>query len=348
MDGVSEEALALCREADLVDLHIDSFIPIRLYGYDVYRRHRGPGWLFGQWDLPRASASGLNGAQWSITTNPFRTSAGRYRALVRNLERLSALVEASEGKLRLARTVDEYRAAQRAGAHAVIPAVQGGNALDATVGDVAQLPSPGLVRVTILHLTPSRIGAPSYPLQVFMRNKGLTEHGRQVVQRLNARRVFVDVAHLHPRAIDDVLQVHDRTLPLIATHTGVMGAHRMWRNLSDAHVRAVADTGGVVGIVTASLYLGRRRGRSGLDRFVDHIEHVIRVGGEESAAIGTDFDGFILPFRDVGGAHTYPRMVEAMLRRGWPECRIRRVMGENFLRSWRELRPDRPETIGPC
>lgn len=339
---VSEAARQLCREADLVDLHIDTFIPIRLYRYDIYRRHRGPGWLFGQWDLPRARESGLDGAMWSITTNPFRTASGRLKTLKTNLRRLCELVERSQGRLALAPDLVAYRRARAAGAHAVIPAVQGGNALDASEGATDDLPDPGLVRVTLLHLTPSRIGAPSYPLHVFQRHAGLTSHGRRVVERLDAGRVFVDVAHLHARGIDDVLEVHDRTLPLMASHTGLDGAHRLWRNLQDHHLRAVADTGGVVGVITAALYLGRRRGRTGLDRFVDHVEHVVKVAGEDAAAIGTDFDGFILPFREVGGAHSYPAMVEAMLRRGWSERRIRKILGENFLRAWRELRPIDP------
>jgi len=259
--------------------------------------------------------------------------------LQRNARRLHRVVAGSAGRLRWASDVSEVRAAIRAGAHAVIPAIQGGNALDACRGDLSVLPVPGLSRVTLLHLTPSRIGAPSYPLQLLQRHKGLTTHGREMVERLDAQRVFVDVAHLHARGIDDVLEVHDRRLPLVATHTGLDGAHRLWRNLSDAHVRAIADTGGVVGVVTASLYLGRRRGRRGVERFVDHLEHVVRVGGEDAVAIGTDYDGFILPFSDVGGAHAYPAMVDGMLRRGWTERRIRKVLGGNFLRAWADLRP---------
>lgn len=343
---VSSEAHALCRSADLIDLHVDTFIPMRLFGYDPFRHHRGPGWLFGQWDLPRAAASGLDGAMWSITTNPFRTAAGRWRTLEANLRRLADFAARSEGRLRVARDVAEYRAARAAGAHAVIPAIQGGNALDHRLDDVGRLPEPGLARVTLVHLTPCRAGAPSYPLHVLQRRKGLTAHGRRLVEVLNAARIFVDLAHLHARGIDDVLDVHDRSLPLMASHTGVGGAHPLWRNPSDAHVRAIADSGGVVGIITASLYLGRRRGRSGAQRFVDHVEHVIRVGGEDTPAIGTDFDGFILPFAEVGGAHAYPRMVEEMLRRGWTEGRVRKVMGGNFLRAWSDLRSPRPEA-GP-
>ncbi len=334
---VSDAARDLAQDADFIDLHVDSFIPARLYGYDVERRHRGPGWLFGQWDLPRARAAHLDGAMWSITTQPFGTDESRWNALRANLERLQSWAENTDGVALVGGTA-EYRTARANGDLALFPAIQGGNALDRSAGDTQSLPPPGLVRVTLVHLTPSKVGAPNHPFHWFRGDKGLTAHGRTMVERLNHQRVFVDLAHLHPTGVDDALDVHDRRQPLVATHTGVDGVHRHWRNLSDDHLKAIADTGGVVGIVTADLYLGRVPGRSGVDRFLDHVDHVIRVAGEGTPAIGTDWDGFILPPVDLRGAHAYLALVDGMLARGWSEARVRGVLGANFLRALADLR----------
>ena len=80
--GVSLEAIDLARRSDLIDLHLDTFLPIRMWGYDVRVRH-GTGLLggiaFGHIDIPRAMDAGLSGGLWSITTNPFRTAAGRWQ-----------------------------------------------------------------------------------------------------------------------------------------------------------------------------------------------------------------------------------------------------------------------------
>ena len=72
---------------------------------------------------------------------------------------------------------------------------------------------------------------------------------------------------------------------------------------------------------------------------LEHLEHICDVAGDDAAAIGSDYDGAISPPHDVPGADTYPVLVQHMLNRGWSEERIRKVLGENFLRSLKDLRP---------
>ena len=72
---------------------------------------------------------------------------------------------------------------------------------------------------------------------------------------------------------------------------------------------------------------------------VEHMERVIDAGGEQAVAVGSDFDGAIVPPPDLWGGETYPRLVQHMLDRGWSQSRIRGCLGENFLRSFAELRP---------
>jgi membrane dipeptidase len=151
--------------------------------------------------------------------------------------------------------------------------------------------------------------------------------------------VFVDLAHLHEQAFWDVVAVHDKTQPLIATHTGVAGVKPHWRNLTDAQVKAIADTGGVVGIIFAEEFLRRPDGPKDGAMIVEHAEHVIDVAGEDCVAFGSDYDGMIVPPRDVAGVDAYPKLVQHMLDRGWREERIRKALGRNFLRALGLLRP---------
>jgi membrane dipeptidase len=72
---------------------------------------------------------------------------------------------------------------------------------------------------------------------------------------------------------------------------------------------------------------------------VEHLEHIVTVAGEDVPAIGSDYDGMIVPPPDVPGADSYPKLVQHMLDRGWKEERIRKVLGANFLRSLGRLRP---------
>ena len=135
------------------------------------------------------------------------------------------------------------------------------------------------------------------------------------------------------------VEMHDRTLPLIATHTGVCGVRPHWRNLDDRQIRAIADSGGVVGIIFAGNFLSRSGGPRNVDMVVEHLEHVLKVGGAECPAIGTDFDGAISPPSDIRSAHGYACLVDALLRRGHPVEVVEGILGRNFLMSFKRLRP---------
>jgi membrane dipeptidase len=221
---------------------------------------------------------------------------------------------------------------------AVFLAVQGGNAFD-SAADVQLIPDGALLRVTLMHLTDSALGATSSPLGRSRGRGGLTAAGRAMVEVLNERRILVDLAHASKHTFFDALDVHDRELPPVVTHTGVSGVHRSWRNLDDDQIRAIADCGGVVGIMYHRGFLGRPARRVGAEAIVRHLEHAIAVGGEDVAALGSDWDGMIVTPRDMPTALELPVLVDHMLARGWAGDRIRRVLGTNALRLIAAIRP---------
>jgi len=327
------------RDAELVDLHIESYIPPRLWGYDLFERHDrhflGGRW-FGHLDLPRALDGGMTGGMWSIATNIARGPRGRWEALRENVAGLRATVEATEGRFEVVRDATEWREARGRGAHACLICVQGGNAYDAAPhADALE----DVVRVTVLHLSNSILGRTSSPASGMAR-PGLTARGRAFVEQLDEARMFVDLAHIDREGFFDAVDVHDPTLPLIVTHTGVNGVHRHWRNLDDDQIRAIADSGGVVGIMFQTAFLRARGMPEDASLVVAHLEHVIDVGGEAAAALGSDYDGAIIPPPDLrDGFLAFFRIVQVMLDRGWSEARIRRVLGINFVESFAALRP---------
>lgn len=341
--GCSIEAAALVRASDVIDLHLDTFIWPRAVGYDVLARHAGGpfGRRFGgHVDVPRLREGGLTGAMWSITTNPVRSASRRWEVFLQNLRALRALVARSNGALAECRTLRDYRQARARGAHGCFIAIQGLNAIEAALGGVAAIPDDCVVRATLVHLTNACYGATSSPLGFPLADKHLTPAGRDVIAQMNARHVFVDLAHIHERSFWDAVAVHDKTQPLLATHTGVAGVTPHWRNLTDDQVRAIADTGGVVGIIFAEEFLRRKDHPRDGDMIVEHVAHVIRTAGEDAVGLGSDFDGMITPPPDVASADTaYARLTQRMLDRRWSEERIRKVLGGNFLRALGVLRP---------
>ena len=348
LHGVSLAAAELLLASDVIDLHIDTFIPPRLplVRYDVTKRHeRGflGGRFFGHLDIPRVLESGLTGAMWSITTNPFRRASRRWVVFQKNFERFQAMVRAQEGKLELARNVAEYRAARARGAHVVLLAIQGGNAFERSPAGLDSIvweaggPSP-ITRVTLVHLTNAAYGITSSPFRLWKGKRGLTEVGRDFVRHLNERRVFVDLAHINAQGFWDAVEVHDKSQPLVATHTGVSGVKPHWRNLDDQQVKAVADTGGVIGIIYSRAFLKVSGGPDDAGMIVDHMAHVANIAGEDAVAIGSDYDGAIVPPKDLRSGNSYVRLVQKMLDRGFSEPRIQKILGGNFLRSFERLR----------
>ncbi len=128
--------------------------------------------------------------------------------------------------------------------------------------------------------------------------------------------------------------MHDRSTPAIVSHTGVRAVHDVWRNVDDDQVRAIADTGGVVGIMYHAGFLGE----SSAEAVVRHLEHVVDVGGEDCAALGSDWDGFIVTPRDMRTVLELPVLVAAMRARGFSPDRIAKIAGANYLRAVEAVR----------
>jgi membrane dipeptidase len=114
--------------------------------------------------------------------------------------------------------------------------------------------------------------------------------------------------------------------------------HPHWRNIDDEQLRAIADTGGTVGIMYQSTFLGDNWFGGRASRIVDHLEHIVKVVGDDFASLGSDWDGMINPPRDMPTCLELPRLVQLMLERRWSAERIRKILGGNFLRVVEELR----------
>ncbi len=336
---ISVEAVELCRASDFIDLHLDGFILTRSIGYDLFKEHPSPiggGRFFGHLDIPRCDDAGLTGAMWSITTNPLRPARSRDRVLQKNLRALRAHIEQGKGA-RVVRTKSEYDAARAAGEHAVLIVLQGGNALSAAQGYADAIPDELVVAVTPLHLTHSFLGKSSTPIP--FAPAGLTSAGEALIESLNHHRVFIDLAHIHPDGFWRVMDIADKSQPILDTHTGVCGVTPHWRNLDDDQIRAIADTGGVVGIIFQTSFLTRPGGPRDEMMIIEHIEHLIDVGGEDVAALGSDYDGAIVPPKSLRDGRSFPLIVDRLLARGHTPARIEKLLGTNFLRAFEQLRP---------
>ena len=337
--GISHEAVELYLESDVIDLHIDSYIWTRVFGYDLAARHdRGllSASFYSQVDFPRILEARVTGATWVITTNPFKVASERETSFKENIVELLDIFSRVPEQFEVEKSTAGYRAARAAGKHGAFIGIQGGNALDASPEAVRALADGTILRVTLVHLTASSLGSTSSPLGGG--DAGLTDKGREYVQRLNADRVFVDLAHVSRKGFWDAVAVHDKTQPLLVTHTGVCGVHDHWRNLDDDQIRAVADSGGTIGVMYEATFLGDSKWGGRAERIVDHLDHIVKVAGEDHASLGSDWDGAIVTPRDMPTCLELPKLVDIMLRRGYTPARVEKILGANFLRVVEALR----------
>ena len=144
---------------------------------------------------------------------------------------------------------------------------------------------------------------------------------------MNALGMAIDVSHLNDAGIDDLLRLS--TQPIFASHSNARALCPHSRCLSDAHIRAIADMGGVVGVNFFDKHLVQE-GRASSRDILAHLRHVIEVGGVHAACIGTDFDGMQNTPSDLPNSSGMQRIAEGLSKIGLSPAEIRRVTYENL------------------
>jgi membrane dipeptidase len=183
----------------------------------------------------------------------------------------------------------------------------------------------GLVHTYANELASSSGDAPAKPF-------GLTERGRTFVRRAFALGLIVDVSHASDRAVTEILTLANELHGVVvATHSNARALADHPRNLTDDQLRAIAATGGVIGVNFHGPFLARGR-RAQLSDVVAQIRHLRDVAGIAHVAIGSDFEGDIRPPTDLADASRFPRLSRALAQAGFGASAIRAIFAENALR----------------
>jgi len=345
----SERARELHRSLEVVDLHADSF----LWGRDLRRRADQ-----GQVDLPRLiegnvalqvlAASTKTPRHFNLERNDARSddvirlalAAGWPPATWRSLlaralylgSRADALARGSNGRFTLIRSrtdLSAYLERRRAtpSITAGLLAIEGAHALDDDPANVEVVADAGFRMMSPSHLFDNAFGGSAHGVV----KGGLTAAGREMVERMEARGMLVDLAHASTATIEDVLPIVRR--PVVVSHTGVRGTCDNVRNLSDEHLRAVAATGGLVGI---GFWPAATCGGD-VAAIARAIRHATSVAGFEHIGLGSDFDGAVAQPIDASGL---VQVTDALLAEGFSDDQVAAVMGGNALRVLAAVLPD--------
>jgi membrane dipeptidase len=325
----SAEAQDLHAAHPAIDLHADTLMWSRWIGYDLHAHHEPPLWrgaLAGHVDIPRMREGGMGAQFFGLVSLPV---SKRMRGLARTIhEQIDALEEAiarQPNAIRLVRKAREIEEAREAGTVGALLGIEGAHALEGDLDKLDAFARRGVRYLGVLHFSANEAGYPAYG-RGRRDAEGLTRWGARLVERCEALGVLVDLAHINRRGFLDVCTMATR--PPIVSHTGVLGAFEHWRNIDDAQLRAVADKGGCVGVIFCPRYLGA----DGLEGVVAHMKHILDVVGEDAPALGSDWDGFIVPTRGLADPRGLPLLTDALLRAGVPDRVVGKILRGNVMR----------------
>ncbi|MDQ7064295.1 MAG: dipeptidase [candidate division KSB1 bacterium] len=357
-----QKALEIHRRAIVVDTHSD--LTSRLVDENVDISKRLPD---GHQDLPRMQEGGLDVQFFSVYVAAKYAQKGGPKRAMEMMDAVYRMVEKFPDRMEMASSVsDIYRIVGR-GKIAALMGLEGGHALENSPHILRMFYRMGIRYITLTHSNTNDWCDSSTDKP---RWGGLNELGEKIIAEMNRLGVMVDVSHISDEAFWDVIRVSKA--PVIASHSSCRAIADMQRNMSDDMIKAMAEKGGVIMINFGSSFLnpewGKRtnyilqqirdkyRGDFGmwgkmwdemnkkdplppatLKDLIDHIDHVVQLVGPDHVGLGSDFDGVSNLPVGMEDVSKLPAITYELLKRGYKEEDIRKILGGNLLRVMSEV-----------
>jgi membrane dipeptidase len=319
----------------------------------------------GQTDLPRLKRGGVGGQFWSVYLPFEMADSGYAKVQLEQIDIAKQIIAMYPDELELARSSADIVRIMKAGKIASLLGMEGGHAIENSLALLRQYYELGARYMTLTHngtldWADAATGLPEHG--------GLTEFGREVVREMNRIGMIVDLSHVAPSTMSDVLDV--ATAPIIYSHSSARAILDHPRNVPDSILRRLPANGGVVMVTFVGSFISpsmahwsqmmrdslpatgdREARRAAQSAFIarhprpqatvaelaDHVDHIKRVAGVDHVGLGGDYDGTSeLPagMEDVSG---YPLLFAELIRRGWNEADLTKLAGGNILRVLQQV-----------
>jgi membrane dipeptidase len=321
----------------------------------------------GHVDLPRAKKGGLGGGFFAVfirapesedtaddgedhvtrSTRRFAAPDGWPEPMAmdyaqsRALEltgRLIRIEQESEGTCRIVRTARELAHCLDNGIFAILLHFEGTDQLDPEGYALDLFHRAGVQSIGLTHFRKNRYaeGVPmTFPGSPDT-GEGLTDEGKELVRQCNARKILVDVSHITEKGFWDVAHITDA--PIVATHSNAWTVSNAPRNLTDKQLDAIKESRGVAGINFHVGFLrsdGQMNADTPLSVMVDHVDHMVERMGIDCVALGSDFDGAVMP-ADLPDSSALPSLMQNLSDRGYGREDLEKIANRNWLRVLKE------------
>jgi membrane dipeptidase len=369
-DPALEHARRLLASTILIDGHNDLPWEIRtskdaprdVEAYDLRSRTKG------MTDLGRLTEGRVGAQFWSLYVPGEIRDSGYARVQLEEFDIARRMVARYPERLVLALSADDIVRAHKQGKIASLLGLEGGHAIENSLGALRSYYALGGRYMTLTHnVTLDWADA----AQDTLKHGGLTPFGREVVREMNRLGMLVDLSHVSPGVMSNVLDIAEA--PVIFSHSSARALVDHRRNVPDSILARLPRNGGVVMVtfvpsfVSAATHAGedaldsamtalkasvpdtaeRRRlateyrtahpvPNATLSDVADHIEHVRQVAGVDHVGIGSDFDGIEHGPDGLEDVSRFPALFAELIRRGWSDADLKKLAGENLLRALRQ------------
>jgi len=319
----------------------------------------------GQTDIPRLRSGGLSAQFWSVYI-PGESKEGLAKTQLEQIDVMRRVIARYPETFQLAGTAQEVRDAKKAGRIGSMLGIEGGHAIENSLGALRAYYDLGVRYMTLTHNTNTDWADSAADLPA--RHHGLSPFGEQVVLEMNRLGMLVDLSHTSPETMADAIRVS--RAPVIFSHSSAKSVCDVPRNVPDEVLKSLPANGGVVMItfvtgftdpdvarVTQPLFeefnrrarelktdtertvlfeqlkAGVQIPKTTVGKVADQIEYVRRVAGVEHIGIGGDFDGNTEWPEGLSDVSMYPNLFAELIRRGWNDADLKLLAGENVLRA---------------
>jgi membrane dipeptidase len=360
-------ARRISAEAIGIDSHIDTIQHVLVDHVDLANRLSN-----GMVDFPRLREGGMKAPFFALWVPVYYKGAEAVRRTLDLRDAMQSVLDAHPDQIELATGAADIERIVKSKKIAAFLAIEGGHQIDDDLAVLRMYYRLGIRAMTLTHFKNNDWADSSTDKPA---HNGLTPFGKEVVREMNRLGMLVDVSHVSDKTFYDALAVS--TKPVIVSHSSSRAISNIPRNVTDDMLRALAKNGGVVGINFGEGFISQKdvaalqsaitsnssappdlagkllddyaneefrkdlaamkTGLASLSDVADHVDHMVKVAGIDHIGIGSDFDGITSPPEGLQDISKMPSLVAVLLKRGYSEQDIKKILGGNYLRVIREV-----------
>jgi membrane dipeptidase len=320
-------------------------------------------------DIPRLKEGGVGGQFWSVYVPVELQGQAAVTATMEQIDIVHRMIRKYPETFELALTADDIERIHKQGKIASLVGMEGGHSIDNSLADLRMFQRLGARYMTLTHTsnTPWADSATDAP-----KFNGLSPFGEDVVKEMNWLGMLVDLSHVSPDTMDDAIRVSQA--PVIFSHSVARALNDHPRNVPDTILQQLPKNGGVImvtfvpGFVNAKVNAWNKLQtaeqdrlkaafpadasavKAGVDKWTaanpapaatiadvaDHVDHIRKIAGIDHIGVGGDFDGITQTVRELDNVSAYPRLTAELLKRGYSDADMKKILGQNILRVMRE------------